>query len=70
MLIFQINQDKLDKELKSADWLFWNNYLASRTKEDDYVLLPAYIDYIQDTNQPIEDEQLFVELDNGDEINT
>lgn len=71
MLIFQINQDKLDKELKSTDWLFWNNYLASRTKEDDYVLLPAYIDYIQDTNnQPTEDGQFFVELDNGDEINT
>lgn len=70
MLIFQINQDKLDKELKSSDWLFWNNYLASRTKEDDYVLLPAYIDYIQDTNQPTEDGQFFVELDNGDEINT
>lgn len=70
MLIFQINQDKLDKELNGTDWLFWNNYLASRTKEDDYVLLPAYIDYIQDTNQPVEDEQLFVELDNGDEINT
>ena len=70
MLIFQINQDKLDKELKSTDWLFWNNYLASKTKEDDYVLLPAYIDYIQDTNQPIDDGQFLVELDNGDEINT
>ena len=47
MLIFQINQNELNKELTSTDWLFWNNYLASRTKEDDYVLLPAYIDYIQ-----------------------
>ena len=70
MLIFQINQDKLDKELKSTDWLFWNNYLASRVDENDYVLLPAYIDYIQDTDQPIGDGQFFVELDNEDEINT
>lgn len=70
MLIFQINQDKLDKELKNTDWLFWNNYLASRIKDNDYCLLPAYIDYIQDTDQPIEDGQFFVELDNGDEINT
>lgn len=70
MLIFQINQDKLDKELNSTDWLFWNNYLASRTKEDDYILLPAFIDYIQDTNQPIENGQFFVELDdNEDEDN-
>lgn len=70
MLIFQINQDKLDKEINSTDWLFWNNYLASRVKENDYALLPAFIDYIQDTNQPIEDEQFLVELDDGDEINT
>ena len=67
MLIFQINQDKLDKELNSTDWLFWNNYLASKTKEDDYVLLPAYIDYIQDTNQPIENGQFFVELDDNED---
>lgn len=67
MLIFQINQDKLDKELNSTDWLFWNNYLASRTKEDDYVLLPAFIDYIQDTNQPIENGQFFVELDDNED---
>ena len=67
MLIFQINQNELKEELKSTDWLFWNNYLASRTKEDDYVLLPAYIDYIQDTNQPIDTNgQFFVELEDED----
>lgn len=73
MLIFQINQDKLDKELNSTDWLFWNNYLASRTKEDDYVLLPAFIDYIQDTNLPIENaENFLVELDSDEDdgVNT
>jgi hypothetical protein len=67
MLIFQINQDKLDKELNSTDWLFWNNYLASRAQEDDYVLLPAFIDYIQDTNQPTENGQFFVELDDNED---
>lgn len=71
MLIFQINQDKLDKELNSTDWLFWNNYLASRAQENDYVLLPAFIDYIQNTDQYTDNEQqFFVELDdNEDEDN-
>ena len=72
MLIFQINPKELDEELKSTDWLFWNNYLSSRVATDDYVLLPAFIDYIQDTNQPSTD-QVLVELEpneNGDEINT
>ena len=64
MLIFQINQNELNKELTSTDWLFWNNYLASRIKDNDYCLLPAYIDYIQDTDQPIDNNgQFFVELE-------
>lgn len=68
MLIFQINQDKLDKELNSTDWLFWNNYLASRTQENDYVLLPAFIDYIQNTDQYTDNEQqFFVELDDNED---
>lgn len=50
MLIFQINQNKKD-DLSKKDWLFWNNYLAGRTQADDYVLLPSFIDYIQNTNQ-------------------
>ena len=73
MLIFQINQKELENELTSKDWLFWNAYLQARVKEDDYVLLPAYIDYIQDTNLSIENGQVLVELesnDDGDEINT
>ena len=68
MLIFQINQDKLNKELNSTDWLFWNNYLASKTKENDYVLLPAFIDYIQNTDQYTDNEQqFFVELDDDND---
>lgn len=67
MLIFQINQNELNKELTNTDWLFWNNYLASRTKEDDYVLLPAFINYIQDTNQLINSENVLVELESDDE---
>ena len=64
MLIFQINQNELDKELTNTDWLFWNNYLASRIKDNDYCLLPASIDYIQDTDQPIDNNgQFFVELE-------
>ena len=73
MLIFQINQNELDKELKGADWLFWNNYIKGRVDEDDYVLLPAFINYIQDTNSPIENaENFLVELDSDedDEVNT
>lgn len=50
MLIFQINQNKKD-DLSKKDWLFWNNYLAGRAQADDYVLLPSFIDYIQNTNQ-------------------
>lgn len=73
MLIFQINQNELDKELTSTDWLFWNNYIKSRVDVDDYVLLPAFINYVQDTNLPIDNgENFLVELesDDGDEINS
>ena len=73
MLIFQINQNELDKELTSTDWLFWNNYIKGRVDKDDYVLLPAFINYVQDTNLPIDNgENFLVELesDDGDEINS
>lgn len=73
MLIFQINQNELKEELKSTDWLFWNNYIKGRVDEDDYVLLPAFINYIQDTNLPIENaENFLVELDSDEDdgVNT
>ena len=73
MLIFQINQNELDKEITSTDWLFWNNYIKGRVDEDDYVLLPAFINYIQDTNLPIENaENFLVELDSDEDdgVNT
>ncbi len=64
MLIFQINQNELNGELNSKDWLFWNAYLSQRVKDNDYCLLPAFIDYIQDTDQPIDNSgQFFVELE-------
>ena len=64
MLVFQINQNELKNELSSKDWLFWNAYLASRVKENDYCLLPSFIDYVQDTDQPIDNSgQFFVELE-------
>lgn len=64
MLIFQINQNELNGELNSKDWLFWNAYLSQRVKDNDYCLLPAFIDYIQDTDQPIDNNgQFFVELE-------
>lgn len=72
MLIFQINQNELKNELKSTDWLFWNNYIKSRVDEDDYVLLPSFINYIQDTNLPIENGDVLVEFetDEDDGVNT
>jgi hypothetical protein len=67
MLIFQINQNELNGELNSKDWLFWNAYLSQRVKDNDYCLLPAFIDYIQDTDQPIDTNgQFFVELEDED----
>ena len=64
MLIFQINQNQLNGELNSKDWLFWNAYLSQRVKDNDYCLLPAFIDYIQDTDQPVDNNgQFFVELE-------
>lgn len=64
MLIFQINQNELNGELNSKDWLFWNAYLSQRVKDNDYCLLPAFIDYIQDTDQPVDNNgQFFVELE-------
>lgn len=67
MLIFQVNSKELEEKLTSTDWLFWNNYLAGRVKENDYVLLPPYIDYIQDTDQPQENGNFLV-IDDGEEV--
>lgn len=71
MLIFQINQNELEEPLKSTDWLFWNNYLAGRIKENDYALLPSFIDYIQDTDQPQQANESYLVIDdNNEEVNT
>lgn len=67
MLIFQVNSNELkkDQEVTSKDWLFWNTYLAERVKEDDFALLPSWIDFITDTDNNNE-QQFLVALD-GDE---
>lgn len=68
MLIFQVNPNQLEKDQKvtSQDWLFWNTYLSERVKNDDYALLPTWIDFITDTNDSNSNQQFLVELD-GDE---
>ena len=63
MLVFQINPNQLKKELEGKDWLFWNSYLAQRVKENDYVLLPDYIDFITDTDNENNEQQFLVALD-------
>lgn len=67
MLIFQVNPNELkkDQEVTGKDWLFWNTYLAERVKQDDFALLPSWIDFITDTDNNNE-QQFLVALD-GDE---
>ena len=67
MLIFQVNSNELEKDQKvtSQDWLFWNAYLSERVKNDDYALLPSWIDFITDTNNN-DEQQFLVELDDGE----
>ena len=67
MLIFQVNPNELkkDQEVTGKDWLFWNAYLAERVKEDDFALLPSWIDFITDTDNNNE-QQFLVALDDED----
>ena len=67
MLIFQVNSNELkkDQEVTGKDWLFWNAYLAERVKEDDFALLPSWIDFITDTDNNNE-QQFLVALDDED----
>lgn len=69
MLIFQINPNQLEEgqEIRGKDWIFWNNYLASRAKENDYALLPSFIDFITNTDITNDQENYLVELDNDEE---
>ena len=68
MLIFQVNPNELkkDQEVTSKDWLFWNTYLAERIKQNDFALLPAWIDFITDTNNNNDEQQFLVALDDED----
>ena len=69
MLIFQVNPNELqkDQEVTSNDWLFWNAYLSERVKQDDFALLPTWIDFITDTNNNSDEQQFLVELDDSEE---
>ena len=70
MLIFQINPNQLNEgeEIHLKDWAFWNTYLSARAKENDYVLLPSYIDFITNTDIPNEQGEYLVEFDDAEEI--
>lgn len=60
MLIFQVNRSQLEKELPKEAWIYWNAYLTEHVEKDDYVLIPDFIDYLIDTNNPNESGQQFV----------
>ena len=62
MLVFQVNPNQLKNDLQGKDWLFWNAYLSERVKENDYVLLPDYIDFISDTNNVTNQDTYLVEV--------
>lgn len=67
MLIFQVNPNQLKDEIDGKAWLFWNTYLAERVKQNDYALLPDWIDFITDTDSSNDEQQFLVELDDGEE---
>ena len=66
MLIFQVNPNQLKDEVPSSAWLFWNTYLAERVKQNDYALLPDWIDFITDTDNINDEQQFLVELNDED----
>ena len=66
MLIFQVNPNQLKDEVPSSAWLFWNTYFAERVKENDYALLPDWIDFITDTDNTNGEQQFLVELNDED----
>jgi len=70
MLIFQINPNQLEEgqEINYKDWAFWNAYLSARIKENDYALLPSYIDFIINTDIPNEQGNYLVEFDDPNEL--
>ena len=70
MLIFQINPNQLEEgqEIRGKDWAFWNTYLSARAKENDYVLLPSYIDFIANTDIANEQGDYLVEFEDTEEV--
>lgn len=69
MLIFQINPSQLKEgqEIRGKDWAFWNAYLSARAKENDYALLPSYIDFITNTDISNDQEEYLVEIDDTED---
>ena len=67
MLIFQINQEKLDEQeipLTIENLAFWNGYIQ---QSKDFVLLPPYIDYVCNTEENVPNYDLqFIPIDEFD----
>lgn len=67
MLIFQINQEKLDEQeipLTVENLAFWNGYIQ---QSKDFVLLPPYIDYVCNTEENVPNYDLqFIPIDEFD----
>ena len=72
MLIFQINPNQLKEgqEIKSNDWLFWNAYLKERVDQNDYALLPDYIDFIINTDNIVPQQDCIIEMGEEEETPT
>lgn len=68
MLIFQINQEKLDEQeipLTIENLAFWNGYIEQSDK--GFVLLPPYIDYVCNTEENVPNYDLqFIPIDEFD----
>ena len=68
MLIFQINQEKLDEQeipLTIENLAFWNGYI--KQSNSGFVLLPPYIDYICNTEENTPNYHLqFIPIDEFD----
>ena len=71
MLIFQINQEKLDEQevpLTLENLAFWNGYIEQ--SNSGFVLLPPYIDYICNTEENVPNYDLqFIPIDEFDDGN-
>lgn len=64
MLIFQFNQEQLNKQeinITLETLAFWNKYIEQ--SNNGFVLLPSYIDYICDTSESTNYDLQFIPID-------